>query len=208
MNQKSDSIKFEKIIFVDFENVHRIRLESIRKDDTLVLLFVGRDQTKIPFDLVRSAQQFGDRLRWVKIEGGGKNNLDFHITYEMGAYDQNIEKKIQFIILSKDTGYDSLIRYINKNGRICRRINSVIELTKDVKSTPTAKNTQKVVENLRKIQPQKRPRTRKTLTKHIESLLQTAKEKDGDTEAVVDDLFMRELLKETNNKLRYSIDLQ
>lgn len=195
-----------KIIFVDYENVHRIKLESIKKRDTLVLLFVGRDQNKIPFELVQSAQDFGDNLRWVKIEGAGRNNLDFHIAYEMGVYNQTIDKKVQFIILSKDTGYDSLIRYVNRNGRICKRINSITELTRNVKNTPLPGNTIKVLENLKKIQPNKRPRTRRTLIKHVESLFQAAKEQDVDAEAVVDDMFMRDMIRELNNKIRYNIE--
>jgi len=196
----------EKIIFVDYENVHRIRLENIKTEDTLILLFVGRDQNKIPFELVQSAQDFGDYLRWVKIEGAGKNNLDFHIAYEMGVYNQTIDGRVQFIILSKDTGYDSLIRYVNRNGRVCRRINSITELTRNVKNTPLPAETNKVLDNLKKIQPNKRPRTRRTLIKHVESLFQAAKEQDVDAEAVVDDMFMRELIRELNNKIRYNIE--
>ena len=195
----------QKIVFVDFENVQRINLDHLKSDDTLILLFVGRHQNKIPFELVQNAQNFGDNLRWIKIEGVGKNNLDFHIAYEMGIYDQNIERNVHFIILSKDTGYDSLIRYIKKNGRGCRRINSVTELTKNVKDTPVSSETRKVLDNLKKIQSNKRPRTRRTLIKHVESLFQAASEKSVDAEAVVDEMFMREHIKELNNKIRYSI---
>ena len=194
-----------KIIFVDFENVQRISLDSIDKNQTLVLLFVGLNQNKIPFDMVRSAQHFGKHLRWVQIQGAGKNNLDFHIAYEMGKYDQNIDASVQFTILSKDTGYDALLRYINKTGRSCKRINSITELTENVKNTPLSTNTEKVIENLKKIQPNKRPRTRKTLIKHIASLFQASKENGVDAEAIVDDLFVRELIKELNYKIRYNI---
>jgi hypothetical protein len=202
---RSVTDKASRILFVDFENVQRIKLDTIEQEGTQVLLFVGRHQNKIPFELVRDAQKFGERLRWVKIEGAGKNNLDFHIAYEMGIYDQNINRSVRFVILSKDTGYDSLIRYINKSGRGCRRINSVAELTKNVKDTPLSADAKKVLSNLKKIQPNKRPRTRRTLRKHIESLFQAVSETNFDAETVVDELFSHELIKELNNKIRYNI---
>jgi hypothetical protein len=196
---------FEKILFVDFENVQKIKLEKLDSRKSLILLFVGRNQNKIPFELVRDAQRFGDQLIWVKIEGAGKNNLDFHIAYELGVYNQNVARDVEFVVLSKDTGFDSLIRYINTRGRRCVRINSIIELTKNVKNTPTAESTRRVIENLTKINYNKRPRTRKTLIKHVESLLKTSKEKDRDAESIVDDLFIRELIKESSGKLKYNL---
>jgi len=196
----------ETIIFLDFENIQTIDLGKIKNEKNTILLFIGRNQNKIPFELVKDAQQFGKRLSWVKIEGEGKNNLDFHIAYELGVYDRSVDRKIEFVILSKDTGYDFLIRYINRNGRKCRRINSVIELTRNIKNTPTAESTKKAIENLKKIQHNKRPRTRRTLVKHIESLFKTSKETEWDAESTVDDLFIRELVKESNRKLKYDID--
>ncbi len=56
-----------------------------------------------------------------------------------------------------------------------------------------------------KIDGQKRPRTIRTLKKHIESLL---RDKAGASEidAILEEMFIRGLLSEINNRLKYTFD--
>lgn len=116
------------ILFIDLENIIQFNLDNIDMTTTKVYIFVGKNQKKIPIELVTQTQRFGDSLEWIKIEGQGKNALDFHIVYFLGELNQKSQQDIQFIILSRDTGFDSLITYINKSGRKCIRIKSLIEL--------------------------------------------------------------------------------
>ena len=105
-----------RVILVDFENIQKLDFENIDTTNTEILIFVGRSQSKIPFQLVEKAQTFGERLRWLKIAGDGKNNLDFHLAFELGRLCERYKNDVELIILSKDSGYDSLIKYVNELG--------------------------------------------------------------------------------------------
>src|SRR5438552_17325601 len=98
-----------------------------------LIIFVGANQKTIPTELVTSAQKFGPRIEWQRVEGNGRNALDFHIACHLGRV---LEKspQINCIVLSKDKGFDPLLRQLNKSGLRCKRINSLLEL--DPKSTP------------------------------------------------------------------------
>ncbi len=112
----------KRIILVDFENIQRLDFDNMDISNTNLAIFVGKSQNKIPFSLVEKAQSFGERLVWIKIAGDGKNNLDFHLAFELGRLCERMDKDVELIILSKDSGYDSLIRYINELGIKTRRI--------------------------------------------------------------------------------------
>jgi len=195
----------KRIILVDFENIQKFDFDNIDTTNTNIAIFVGKSQNKIPFSLVEKAQSFGDRLIWVKIAGDGKNNLDFHLAFELGRLCERMDKDVELIILSKDSGYDSLIRYVNELGIKTRRIANPAELSDSKKQLPSSNFTKYIVNNLNKIDGQKRPRTLRTLKKHIESLL---REKAGASEidAILEEMFISGLLSEINNRLNYTFD--
>lgn len=195
----------KRIILVDFENIQKFDFDNIDTTNTNIAIFVGKSQNKIPFSLVEKAQSFGDRLMWVKIAGDGKNNLDFHLAFELGRLCERMDKDVELIVLSKDSGYDSLIRYINELGIKTRRIANPAELSDSKKQLPSSNFTKYIVNNLNKIDGQKRPRTMRTLKKHIESLL---REKAGASEidAILEEMFISGLLSEINNRLKYTFD--
>ncbi|MBP7527095.1 MAG: hypothetical protein KA801_04170 [Syntrophorhabdaceae bacterium] len=195
----------KRIILVDFENIQKFDFDNIDTTNTNIAIFVGKSQNKIPFSLVEKAQSFGDRLIWVKIAGDGKNNLDFHLAFELGRLCERMDKDVELIVLSKDSGYDSLIRYVNELGIKTRRIANPAELSDSKKQLPSSNFTKYIVNNLNKIDGQKRPRTLRTLKKHIESLL---REKAGPSEidAILEEMFISGLLSEINNRLKYTFD--
>jgi hypothetical protein len=196
----------ERIILVDFENIQRLDFDNMDISNTNLAIFVGKSQNKIPFSLVEKAQSFGERLVWIKIAGDGKNNLDFHLAFELGRLCERMDKDVELIILSKDSGYDSLIRYINELGIKTRRIANPAELSDNTKPLPSSNFTKYIVNNLMKIDGQKRPRTIRTLRKHIESLL---RDKAGASEidAILEEMFIKGLLAEINNRLKYTFDM-
>jgi hypothetical protein len=195
----------KRVILVDFENIQKLDFEHIDTTDTDILIFVGRSQSKIPFQLVEKAQTFGERLRWLKIAGDGKNNLDFHLAFELGRLCEQYNNDVELIILSKDSGYDSLIKYINELRGHASRIANAAELADSTKQLPTSNFTGNIVANLMKINNQKRPRTRITLKKHIESLLRD-KVSSSEIDLIIEEMFVRGLLTLTNNRLKYNID--
>src|SRR5665647_827611 len=95
---------------------------------------------------------------------------------------------VELIILSKDSGYDSLIKYINDLRGHASRIANAAELADSTKQLPTSNFTSNIVANLTKINNQKRPRTRITLKKHIESLLRD-KVSSNEIDLIIEEMF-------------------
>jgi hypothetical protein len=155
-----------KILLIDFENIQDIDLDQIVSSDYRICVFIGESQNKIPLELVKSAQKLGDRLDWLKIDGNGRNALDFHIAYYLGSQVEK-NRSNEYIILSKDKGFDPLVRYVAKQNVKCNRINSIIEIVSPRKTKDHDQEYRKVIENLRKIEKGKRPRKRNTLKQHI-----------------------------------------
>ena len=62
-------------VLIDFENVRLSNLEVVQHHPFKVLVFVGANQAKVPFDLASAMQALGNAGRYVKITGSGKNAL-------------------------------------------------------------------------------------------------------------------------------------
>lgn len=114
-----------KYLFVDYENVHQLNVDKIKNDNVKVFMLVGSFQNRIPFEMVKKTQYLGSDLTWIKIASEGKNNLDFHLCYLLGEYNNTTDKEVSFYVLSKDKGYDGVIKFINSNGRKCFRIEKI-----------------------------------------------------------------------------------
>ncbi len=95
-------------VLIDFENVHPKNLELLTKHPFKVFVFVGANQSKVPFDLADSMQLLGNDAKYIKIAGNGQNALDFHISYYVGEL-AGKDADAQFHIISKDKGFDPLI---------------------------------------------------------------------------------------------------
>ncbi len=193
----------DRILLIDYENVLQVDISAVDKESYNVKIFVGASQNKIPFDLVAAAQAFGPNIEWVKIDASGKNALDFHIAYFLGKYSQ-IQPNHKFIVLSKDAGFDPLIRFLNKNGVSCSRINSLLELDKNTrKGKPEDSEVEKIIKNLNKIDSNKRPRTRMSLTKHVKTVLNT--DIDSEVQNAIDSLFMLGIVYEEGARVKYKV---
>jgi hypothetical protein len=117
---------YEEYLYIDYENVQDVNVDVIKKD-VKVKIIVGKDQTKVPIDLVQKTQPFGDAVEWIRVEGKGRNALDFFIAFFIGK-DVAADSEKTFIIYSKDTGYDPLINHLKKSGIKVKRIVSFQEL--------------------------------------------------------------------------------
>lgn len=191
----------QKLLLVDFENVQQIDLAQL--DETYqVIIFVGASQKNIPIGLVANAQKLGNRLEWQQLDANGSNALDFFIAFKLGRV---IEKSPQLhcIVLSKDKGFDPLLRYLNKIGLKCRRLNSLLELDPKRSQTDAQNpNYNRVVELLGKSEKKSRPRKRNTLSQHISSMFQK-KIDQTDVDRIIDLLFANKLISESNNAITY-----
>ena len=195
----------ERRLFVDFENVQKMNL-SLLSDDFEVRIFVGCSQKSIPFELVQDAQALGTRLEWVKVEGGGSNALDFHIAYYLGCLLAQCPQT-QCFILSRDTGFDPLLRQLEKKGLSCRRISSLSELEAKPKlkpADPDASNYERVVASLKKIAHKPKPKKKARLANHISTLFMKQLSK-AEVEGLIAQLFEEGIVAETGKTLSYRL---
>lgn len=105
-------------ILVDFENVQPESLPL--QGDTWVKIFLGPNQGKLSVELVSLLQPLGDRVEYIRMDTAGRNALDFHIAYYIGALASK-DPAGQFHIVSADSGFDPLIRHLTTLGVSVKR---------------------------------------------------------------------------------------
>lgn len=158
-----------KYILIDYENVQPKSLSILDGQDVRVFLFVGELQSKIPFDLVSAMQNLGQNAQYVKIGGNGSNALDFHIAFYIGKLSER-DPSGSFHIISKDTGFDPLIKYLHGRNFLAQRAKTLAE----VSSQNSVKgNLDGIVKQLR-ARGKSRPRKVKTLANTIKAFSKKA----------------------------------
>ena len=189
-----------KLLLVDFENVHQVDLAHLDEHFN-VIIFVGLVQKTIPIELVMSAQKLGSRVEWQRVEGNGSNALDFYIACHLGRVLEKSPTQ-HCIVLSKDKGFDPLLRHLNKNGLKCKRINSLLELEPE-SAAAEEPNYKRVLDLLTKSEKKSRPRKRATLSQHISSMFQK-NIAQSDIDRIIDILFANKMISESNNTITYA----
>jgi hypothetical protein len=190
----------QKLLLIDFENVHQVDLARLDENFNVVI-FVGLVQKTIPIELVMSAQKLGSRVEWQRVEGNGSNALDFYIACHLGRVLEKSPTQ-HCIVLSKDKGFDPLLRHLNKNGLKCKRINSLLELEPE-SAAAEEPNYKRVLDLLTKSEKKSRPRKRATLSQHISSLFQK-NIAQSDIDRIIDILFANKMISESNNTITYA----
>ncbi|MEE3481203.1 MAG: PIN domain-containing protein [Lachnospiraceae bacterium] len=111
------------VYLIDYENVNFTGLEGV---GTLtpadeVILFYSNAASTIPMNLHIDVQKSGARMQYIRIERTGKNYLDFQLAalsgYLVGTTDQT-----DFVVISRDTGYDSVLDLWNKQDFVGRTL--------------------------------------------------------------------------------------
>jgi hypothetical protein len=115
----------DSVLLVDYENIGKVDLGAIPAG-VRVPFFFGASQKSVPTEFLRAALKLGERFVPIDIEGQGKNALDFHIAFYLGEYLAR-SAETPCVILSKDKGFDPLIKHLVKRGFAVRRANSIAE---------------------------------------------------------------------------------
>lgn len=191
--KKTGRASITNYVLVDLENVQPKNLGLLQGHDFRVMVFVGANQTKLPFDLVSVLQAFGECAQYIKISGNGQNALDFHIAYYVGELCVK-EPKGNFHIISKDTGFDRLIEHLKSRKFSIQRLRDLSEIP--LLKISTAKSSEEkisaIVENLQS-RGSSRPRKLTTLKNSVNSLFQKSLEPE-DLENIVEKLIKRKYL--------------
>ena len=191
-----------KLLLVDYENVQQLDF-GLLGEGYDVIVFVGATQKNAPIELVARAQKLGSRLDWRRVDGNGNNALDFYIACELGCILER-SPNVHCTVLSKDKGFDPLLRHLNKSGLKCARINSLLELGSKAASK-NEPNYTRMVEWLGKVPKNARPRTRATLTRHISATSPQNKQlAEADVRRIIDLLFANKRISEANKRLSYA----
>ena len=165
-------------VLIDFENVQPESLAGLQQDHFKVLVFVGANQTKVPFEVAHAMQVMGGKAEYIKIAGNGSNALDFHIAFYIGQIAAS-DPTAFFHIISKDTGFDPLIAHLKARKILAARescISDIPLLKAPVVAvapavTHSISRVQTILDYLKKPKAT-RPRTLKTMTSHIKSMFQ------------------------------------
>ncbi len=115
----------ESVLLVDYENIGKIDLAAI-PEGVRVPFFFGASQRTVPTEFLKAALRLGERFLPIDIEGQGKNALDFHIAFYLGEYLAR-DPHTACVILSKDKGFDPLVRHLVRRGFRVRRANTMNE---------------------------------------------------------------------------------
>ena len=115
------------IVLIDSENVQPDCIEKLRHDHFRVVVLVGANQKRIDIAVAKAVQALGLNGEYVQISGNGPNALDFHIAFYIGRYSVEFPDSY-FHIISKDTGFDPLIKHLKEKKIFCTRSSSVSEI--------------------------------------------------------------------------------
>ncbi len=191
-------------VLIDFENVQPKNLEILANHPFKIFVFVGANQSKMPFDLVNAMQSMGERATYIKIAGNGPNALDFHIAYYIGELAQKDPTGFYHII-SKDKGFDPLIAHLKAKKIKIQREKDLAEIPVLRMSTATSDSDkiQAIVKNLSG-RGQSRPRKIKTLANTINSLF-TEKLDDTQLTSLINQLKSKKYIIVNQNNVSYKL---
>lgn len=112
----------KRYIFTDFDNIQKVKIKKLERVCDKIFILINTSDKYIPFSLVRNLQKLGKGVKWIPVENNKNLTLNYHICYLMGRMHSKINLSTEFAILSDEDSFDSIINYINKNKRKCRRV--------------------------------------------------------------------------------------
>ena len=191
-------------MLIDFENVQPRNLELLTTHPFKVFVFVGANQSKVPFDLADSMQLLGNNAKYVKISGSGQNALDFHIAYYIGELAAK-DPDAHFHIISKDKGFDQLIKHLESRKIRIQREKDLAEipLLRVSSTTSSDEKISAIVKNLGG-RGQSRPRKVRTLENTI-NVLFTKKLDKSELSSLVKELQKRKLIVVNQGNVSYKL---
>ena len=157
-------------VLIDYENVQPKDLALLKGAPFKVKVFLGPNQTKIPVALATSLHALGQNAEYIQLEASGSNALDFHIAYFIGALSAQDPTSF-FHVISKDTGFDPLIKFLKSKNIYSQRSTSIADIPffKPALPATDAARIEVAIADLVKRKASK-PRTEKTLLSTLHAL--------------------------------------
>ena len=114
--------QYSRIIFISIVDLQKIRFSKLEQVCDRVYVFVDKDAKVVPFHLVQQLQHLGESVKWVAVNGKTPEVMSNYITFFMGQLHEQMDKEVEFAIISESASMDHLIQYINEKGRSCIRV--------------------------------------------------------------------------------------
>jgi len=195
-----------EFVLIDFENVQPKDLALLNGGSYKIRVFLGTHQGKIPVAIARALQAFGPAVEYIQVNASGNNALDFHIAYYIGRLAATV-RDAHFHVISKDTGFDPLLKHLKEQGISCRRSISIADAPLGSAtasgSESIAERVKAVVENFAK-RKSARPRTPKTLRTTIKALF-GGRLMEEELDQLIEQLTRRGVIKIAANKVQYEL---
>lgn len=191
-------------VLIDYENVQPKNLEILKGHEFSVKVFVGSKQAKVPFELAAAMQALGDKAEYIKIDGNGPNALDFHIAFYIGNIAAT-DPDAYFHIISKDTGFDPLVRHLKSKKIHALRERDIAEIPilKISNSKSKSERVDAIIEFL-KSRGTSKPRRVQTLTNSIKNLFIKDLE-NGELSELLNELINRKVVVVDDTKVSYKL---
>jgi hypothetical protein len=196
----------DSVLLVDYENIGKVDLGAVPAG-VRVPFFFGASQRSVPTEFLKAALKLGDRFVPIDIEGQGKNALDFHIAFYLGEYLARSPQSA-CVILSRDKGFDPLIKHLVRRGFAVRRANSIAESLASVAppAVTVSRQPSTLLDNalsvLAAAQKNRRPRKRKGLVAYLHSHF-SKKIPETELQRLIDQMIARKELSEAKGAITY-----
>jgi len=192
------------IAFVDYENIGSLKEVNLSLYEKIII-FRGQQQDKL--SLGETPPGEGSQFRVVKVTGQSRNNLDFHLAFELGRSHQTEPEAVGFHLISNDKGFDNLLAHLKALSRKCKRI-EVAKKGESVASTGSNKSshhcpvTEQVIKKLRGISEKKRPSKKTRLVNWIKNQNRSV-ESPETLSSIIDNLVDKKILRLEGDQISY-----
>ena len=189
-------------ILIDYENIQPKNLTILDGHEFKVIVFVGSNQAKIPFELASALQALGNNAEYVKAGGNGPNALDFHIAFYIGELAQR-DPDGYFHIISKDAGFDPLIKHLKERRIFAQRERDLLQipLLRVSNATSVDEKIEVIIKSLA-ARGHARPRRTKTLANTINALF-FKKLEEAELVDIIEQMKQRNLIAVENENVSY-----
>ena len=191
-------------VLIDFENVQPKDIDLLKDGPFKIKIFLGPNQSKIPISLAMALQSLGESAEYIILETAGKNALDFHIAYYIGLL-SSIEPTAFFHVISKDSGFDPLLKYLKGKKIFAQRSTCIADIPYFKPVLPITPETQieTAIADLVRRKASK-PRTQKTLLSTLHVLFKKELS-EQQLATLFSDLCKRSIVKVDGEKVSYLI---
>ncbi len=112
----------KRYVFSDYESLLKVDFAKLRKVCNKVFILVDPEIDSIPVEVVIQAQSLGKRVKWIAAEDEAETGFHHHLSFLLGQMHERTESNVEFAVLSDSDSLDTLIHFINEDGRSCLRV--------------------------------------------------------------------------------------